>query len=122
MCIRDRSKCELIQTLMRERAPQQLLQKLAEDGHSTPSQVVVFMRQPDEAVLERFFAGDPSCQGSAFKVVHDLTGEGVVLFLRGQADGYVYDAQRASADRMSLGGDAKGAVRKREGVWAASSI
>ncbi|ATB32530.1 hypothetical protein [Melittangium boletus] len=118
----EAGKCELIQTLMREQLPQRLLQGLVEDGHSSPTQVLVFVRKPDDAVLERLFAGDPSCEGPAFKVVREITGESLVLFLQPQGDGYVYDAQRASPERMSLGGEAKGAVRKREGVWAASSI
>jgi len=117
----EAGKCELIQTLMREQLPQRLLQGLEADGHSSPSQVLVFV-QPDDSVLERLFVGDPSCEGPAFKVVREITGESLVLFLQPQGDGYVYDAQRASPERMSLGGEAKGAVRKREGVWAASSI
>ena len=118
----EAGKCELVQALMRERVPQRLLGDMTEEGQSTPAQVLVFVRQPDEAVLERFFAGDPACAGPGFKVVRDITRETLVLFLQPQGEGYVYDAQRAGPDRMSLGGEAKGAVQKREGVWAASSI
>jgi hypothetical protein len=118
----EAGKCDLVQALMREQLPQRLLGDMTEEGHSTPAQVLVFVRQPDEAVLERFFTGDPACGGPDFKVVRDITRETLVLFLQPQGEGYVYDAQRAAPDRMSLGGEAKGAVRKREGVWAASSI
>jgi hypothetical protein len=118
----ETGKCDLVQTLVREQLPQQILSGLVADGHDGPTQVLVFVRGSDENVLERLFSGDPSCGGPNFKVVREITREALVLFLQRQGDGYVYDAQRAGPNRMSLGGPAKGAVMKREGVWAASSI
>ncbi|MET0402737.1 MAG: hypothetical protein ABW123_10055 [Cystobacter sp.] len=117
----DAGKCALVQTLVREQLPRDILSGLESD-HDGPSQVLVFVRGEDEAVLERLFSGDPSCRGSNFKVVQEITREALVLFLERQGAGFVYDAQRAAPDRMSLGGKARGTVTKRSGVWAASSI
>ncbi|ATB38106.1 hypothetical protein CYFUS_003532 [Cystobacter fuscus] len=118
----EATKCELVQTLVREQLPQQILSGLEADGHDGPTQVLVFVQDADENVLERLFSGEPSCGGPNFKVVREITREALVLFLQRQGEGYVYDAQRAGPNRMSLGGKAKGAVMKRSGVWAASSI
>ena len=52
----ETGKCELVQVLMREHVPQQLLAGLAVDGHDGPAQVLVFVRRPEQAMLERLFA------------------------------------------------------------------
>ena len=118
----ESGKCALVQTLVREQEPQRILSGLEADGHDGPTQVLVFVRGPDEDVLERLFSGDPACGGANFKVVREITREAMIIFLQRQGEGFVYDAQRAGPNRMSLGGPAKGAVKKREGIWAASSI
>ncbi|MFY0566107.1 hypothetical protein ACN28E_20000 [Archangium lansingense] len=120
----EASKCELVQTLMREPVTQQLLSGLMADGREGPSQVLVFVRRPEESMLERLFAGeDPSCGGPHYKVVQQITTDAVVLFLQPRVGGYVYDVQRAAPDELSLGGEAKGAVMKSEaGTWVSSSI
>lgn len=120
----EASKCELVQTLMREQVPQQLLAGLVADGRDGPSQVLVFVRRPEEAMLERLFAGDePRCGGPNYRVVQQSTTDAVVLFLQPRVGGYIYDAVRAAPDELSLGGEAKGAVMKSEGgAWVSSSI
>ena len=120
----EASKCELVQALMREHVPQQLLAGLAADGHDGASQVLVFVRRPEQAMLERLFASDePQCGGSNYKVVQAITTEAVVLYLQPRGTGYIYDAQRATPDALSLGGEAKGAMAKDDGgAWVSSSI
>ncbi len=120
----EAGKCELVQTLMRERVPQQLLAGLAADGHDGPSQVLVFVRHPEQALLERLFMSDtPQCGGYNYKVVQQITTEAVVLYLQPRGTGYLYDAQHATPDVLSLGGEAKGAVTKDDGgAWVSSSI
>lgn len=120
----EASKCELVQALMRERVPQQLLAGLAADGHDGPSQVLVFVRRPEQAMLERLFAADePQCGGSNYKVVQAITTEAVVLYLQPRGTGYIYDAQRAAPEELSLGGEAQGAVTRDDGgAWVSSSI
>ncbi len=119
----EAGKCELVQTIMREQVPQQLLSGLDAEGRDGPSQVLVFVRRPEEALLERLFAGEPSCAGSNYKVVQQSTTNAVVLFLQPHGDGYLYDALRAAQNELTLGGEAKGSVIKRDGGgWAASSI
>ncbi len=120
----EATKCELVQTLMREQVPQQLLAGLVADGRDGPSEVLVFVRRPEEAMLERLFMGnEPSCAGPNYRVVQNITSDAVVLFLQPRVGGYIYDAQRAAPDELSLGGEAKGAVMKNEGgAWVSSSI
>ncbi|WP_146209738.1 hypothetical protein [Vitiosangium sp. GDMCC 1.1324] len=120
----EANKCELVRALMRERVPQQILSGLSADGHDGLSQVLVFLRRPEQAMLERLFAADePSCGGTNYKVVQQITTEAVVLFLQPRGTGYIYDAQRATPDALSLGGEAKGAMTKDDGgAWVSSSI
>ncbi len=120
----EAAKCELVQALMREQLPQELLAGLAVDGRDAPSQVLVFVRRPEEAMLERLFVGDePSCGGPNYNVVQSSTTDAVVLFLQPREGGYIYDAQRAAPDQLSLGGEAKGAVMKSSGgAWVSSGI
>ncbi|HYO51577.1 hypothetical protein [Archangium sp.] len=119
----EAGKCELVQTLMREQVPRQLLSGLMADGRDGPVQVLVFVRRPEQAMLERLFEGEPSCGGSNYRVVQQSTTDALVLFLQPRADGYIYDAQRAAPDELSRGGEAKGAVSKRDGGgWVASGI
>jgi hypothetical protein len=119
----EAGKCELVQTLMRERVSQGLLSELAAQGSEGPAQVLVFVRRPDQAMLERLFQGDPTCGGPNYKAVQDITMKAVVVFLQPQANGYVFDAQLAAPNELSLGGEPKGAVMKREGGgWVTSGL
>ncbi len=120
--VEEGAKCELVQTLMRERVPQQLLASLA-NGENTAAQVVVFVRREGEDVLERLFAGEPTCAGPQYKVVQDGTREAVVLFLQPKGTGYVYAAQRAAPGELVLGGEPRGSVNKNDGGgWIASDV
>ena len=118
----ETAKCELVQALMREPAPQRYLAELAATGRDGPAQVLVFLRRPEQNLLERLFAGEPKCGGSTYNVVQDSTMQGLVLFLQPQGDGYVFDVQHSTPDQLSLGGTPKGTLTKRDGGgWAASS-
>jgi hypothetical protein len=118
----EAGKCELVQTLMREPAPQQYLANLAAAGRDGPAQVLVFLRRPEQNLLERLFAGEPNCGGYNYNVVQESTTESLVLFLQPQGDGYAFDVQSAAPDELALGGTPQGMVSKRDGGgWAASS-
>lgn len=120
----ESGKCSLVQTLMRERLPQRILSEIAADGHDGPAQVLVFVRRPQEAMLERLFAGEPTCGGTNYKVVQQSTTEAVVLLLEPQkGGGYAFDAQRAAPDALALEGTLHGTVTQVDGGgWAASSL
>lgn len=118
----EAAKCALVQTLMHERLPQQLLESVS-GGQDVATQVVVYLHRPEEEVLERLFTGDPTCEGPRYKVMRENTREAVVLFLQPKGQGYVYSAQRAAPGQLALGGDAKGTVTKRDdGGWVASDV
>jgi hypothetical protein len=118
----EAGKCELVQTLMREPAPQRYLSQLAAMGRDGPAQVLVFVRRPEQNMLERLFAGEPKCGGYNYNVVQASTTEALVLFLQPEGDGYAFDVRSAAPDELSLGGTPQGTVTKRDGGgWAASS-
>lgn len=118
----EAAKCELVQAIMREPVPQRHLAELAESGRDGPAQVLVFLRRPEQNLLERLFAGEPKCGGYKYNVVQDSTMQAMVLFLQPQGDGYAFDVQSAAPDELSLGGEPKGLLTKRDdGGWAASS-
>lgn len=119
----EAERCELVHTLMREPAVTQQRSALESEGRELPLPVVVFVRDPEEGLLERFFAEDASaCGDSQFRVVRELAREGVVLYLQETPEGYSYDVRRAGPERLSMGGEPQGAVRRNaQGGWVAAT-
>lgn len=119
----ENDKCTLVQTLMHERVPQQLLAGVSHAEDSSAAQVVVYLHRPEDAVLERLFVGEPRCEGPGYSVVQESTREAVVLFLQPRGTGFVYSAQRAAPGQLALGGESKGSVNQRDdGAWVASDV
>jgi hypothetical protein len=117
-------KCLLVQTLLREPVPSRYLEELAASGHEAAVPVMVFVRKPDEGMLERFFAGDtPACGSPAFRVVRQFSQRGLVLYLQENQDGYTYDARRAGPEELSMEGAPQGFVRRAAsgGGWVAAT-
>jgi hypothetical protein len=119
----EQARCELVQTLMREPVPAQRVAELTSEGKELPVQVAVFIRNPEEGMLERFFEGDATvCEDTQFRVVRQLGSQGLVLYLQETPEGYTYDAQRAGPEGLSMGGAPQGIVRRKaEGGWAAAT-
>lgn len=117
----EAEKCQLVQSVLKEPAPAQLIQELASEGREEPTPVVVYVRRPEQSMLERFFVGDePVCGDTSFKVVQDSVLDAVVVYLQEVQDGYAYDARRAGPQELSMEGRPQGLV-KRDGLsWVAS--
>jgi hypothetical protein len=88
-----------------------------------PVQVTVFMRNPEEGLLERLFEGDtPACGGPRFQVVRQLSRQGLVLYLQETPEGYAYASRRAGPEELSMGGEPQGVVRRNaQGGWASAT-
>ena len=116
----EAARCELVHTLLREPAVSQRLSELTNEGSELPVPVVVFMRNPEEGLLERLFEGDsPPCGDSQFQVVRQLSRQGLVLYLQEAPEGYAYDARRGGPEELSMGGEPQGVVRRNaQGGWA----
>lgn len=114
------SKCALVRTLLNEPVPAQHISEFATEGKELPVPVAVFLRKPDQGVLERFFVAEsPDCGDTQFHVVRELGRQGLVLYLQETQDGYSYDARRAGPEELSMGGTPQGKVRRKvEGGWA----
>ena len=117
------ARCSLVRMLMTEPVPSQHITELASEGRELPVPVAVFLRRPEQGVLERFFSRDSSdCGDAQFHVVRQLGRKGLVLYLQETQDGYSYDAQRAGPDELSMGGAPQGVVRRNsQGGWVAAS-
>jgi hypothetical protein len=117
------ARCALVQTLLREPVPAQLILDMTSGGRELPVPVAVFVRKPEEELLERFFVGDsPACGDTHFRVVRQLTREGLVLYLRETPDGYAYDARRAGPEDLSMVEEPQGVVRRNaKGGWVATT-
>ncbi len=117
------ARCELVHTLLREPASAQHLTELTAEGRELPVPVVVFVRKPEEGLLERFFEGDSAeCGDMNFRVAGQLSREGLVLYLQETPDGYTYDARRAGPEELSMEGVPQGVVRRKaEGGWVAAT-
>ncbi|WP_375758082.1 hypothetical protein [Corallococcus exercitus] len=114
-------KCTLLQALMRQPAPAQAIQKFVAEGKEERAPVVVYVRRPEEATLERFFTGEPQCANDSFKVVQENVVDAVVVYLQEVQGGYAYDAQRSSPEHLSMEGRPQGTVRKDGTVWVAGA-
>lgn len=116
-------KCLLVQTLLREPVPSRYVEELTVEGREASVPVMVFVRKPDEGMLERFFAGDtPACSSPSFRVVRQFAQRGLVLYLQETPDGYTYDARRAGPEELSMEGAPQGMVRRASsGGWVAAT-
>jgi hypothetical protein len=109
--------------LLREPVVSQRLAEMTNEGRELPVPVVVFVRKPEEGLLERFFEGDsPACGNEQFRVVRQHAREGLVLYLQESTEGYAYDARRAGPEDLSIAGAPQGIVRRNaQGGWVAAS-
>jgi hypothetical protein len=106
-------KCLLVQTLLREPVPARYVEELAATGREETVPVMVFVRKPDEGMLERYFAGDTTACGSkSFRVVRQFNQRGLVLYLQETPEGYTYDARKTGPDQLSMDGAPQGIVRR----------
>jgi hypothetical protein len=120
----EEEKCALVHTLLQEPVPSQRLQEISEAASQEVSvPVVVFLRDPAEGLLERFFEGDgATCGDNHFHVVRQLGREGLVLYLQETVEGYAYDVRRAGPEQLSMGGEPQGVVRRNaSGGWVAAT-
>jgi len=118
----EEARCELVQTLVREPVVSQRLAQMRNEGRELPVPVTVYLRDPEEGLLERFFESEPSCGNEQFQVVRQLAREGLVLYLQEVPEGYSYDARRAGPEDLSIAGTPQGLVRRTAaGSWAAAS-
>jgi hypothetical protein len=119
----EEEKCTLVETLLREPVPSQRLTEFVSEGQELPVPVVVFVRKPEQGLLERFFAGEsPECGSTEFRVVRQLGRQGLVLYLQETEGGYSYDAQRVGPEELSMGGTPQGVIRRNGGGgWVATS-
>ncbi|QSQ24966.1 hypothetical protein JY651_08520 [Pyxidicoccus parkwayensis] len=117
----EAEKCQLVQSVLKEPEPSQLLQEVASEGREEPAPVVVYIRRPEQSLLERFFVGDePLCGDGTFKVVQDNVLDAVVVYLQEVQDGYAYDAHRAGPQELSMEGKPQGLVKRDGPAWVAS--
>lgn len=114
-------KCTLLQALMRQPAPAQAVQRFVAEGKEAKAPVVVYVRRPEDATLERFFSEGTQCTDATFKVVQENVVDAVVVYLQEVQGGYAYDAQRSSPEHLSMDGRPQGTVRKDGAVWVAGA-
>jgi len=119
----EEEKCALLQMVLREPQPTQEMAAFASEGREPPVPVMVFVRKPDEGLLERFFVGEsPECGDDQFRVVRQLGRQGLVVYLQENESGYSYDARRAGPEELSMAGTPQGVVRRNAGGgWVAAS-
>ncbi|MCP3144756.1 hypothetical protein [Pyxidicoccus xibeiensis] len=117
----EAEKCQLVQSVLKEPGPSQVVREIAAQGREEPTPVVVYVRRPEESMLERFFAGEePLCGDATFKVVQENVLDAVVVYLQEVQDGYAYDARRAGPEDLALEGKPQGLVKRQGPAWVAS--
>ncbi|MBZ4419985.1 hypothetical protein [Myxococcus sp. RHSTA-1-4] len=119
--VEEVEKCQLVRSVLQEPEPARLVKELASDGREEPAPVVVYVRRPEQAMLERFFADDaPLCGDATFKVVQENVLDAVVVYLQEVQDGYAYDAHRAGPQELSMEGKPQGIVKRQGYSWVVS--
>jgi hypothetical protein len=118
----EEGKCELVRTLLREPVPARLLNDFHQAGYTgEPAPVLVYLRRPQESVLERFFEDSPACGDATFRVVQDAAVDAVVVYLESAAEGYTYDARRVGPEELTMGGSPQGLVRRNGEGWVTAT-
>jgi hypothetical protein len=119
--VEEAEKCQLVRSVLQEPEPARLVRELASDGREGPAPVVVYVRRPEQSMLERFFAGEGTgCGDATFKVVQENVLDAVVVYLQEFQDGYAYDARRAGPQELSMEGKPQGWVRRQGPMWVVS--
>ncbi len=119
--VAEAEKCQLLQSVLKEPTPSRLVSELASEGREEPTPVVVYVRRPEESMLERFFAGDePVCGDGTFRVVQENVLDAVVVYLQEVQDGYAWDARRAGPEQLSMEGKPQGVVKRSGPAWVAA--
>ncbi|WP_164019337.1 hypothetical protein [Pyxidicoccus trucidator] len=117
----EAEKCQLVRSVLKEPTPSRLVSELASEGREEPTPVVVYVRRPEESMLERFFEGDePLCGDDTFQVVQENVLDAVVVYLQEVQDGYAYDARRAGPEQLTLEGKPQGLVKRNGPSWVAA--
>ncbi len=102
--------------------PAQLLSELHQtESTGEPAPVLVYLRRPQESVLERFFEDSPACGDATFRVVQDAAVDAVVVYLESAAEGYTYDARRSGPEELSMVGSPQGVVRRAGEGWVTAT-
>ncbi|MBU8899198.1 hypothetical protein DRW03_34080 [Corallococcus sp. H22C18031201] len=111
-------KCELVQTVMHQPSPSLAAQQIVSEGRAGQVPVVVYVRHPDQSMLERFFQGEPQCGDPTFRVVQENVVDAVVVYLQEVQGGYAYDARRASPEQLTAeAGKPQGTLKRRGASW-----
>jgi hypothetical protein len=120
--VAEAEKCQLVQSVLKEPTASKLVQELTSEGREEPAPVVVYVRRPEEAMLERFFEGErPLCGDGTFQVVQENVLDAVVVYLHEVQDGYAYDVRRAGPEELSMEGTPQGAVKRAGAAWVSSA-
>ncbi|WP_342374720.1 hypothetical protein NVS55_25690 [Myxococcus stipitatus] len=119
----EADKCSLVQSVLKEPTPSRMVEEIASLGRNEPTPVRVYVRRPEQAMLERFFEGDePHCGDATFKVVQESVLDAVVVYLQEvQEGGYAYDARRSGPDELTLEGQPQGTLRRAGPAWVAGT-
>ncbi|TQF09884.1 hypothetical protein FJV41_42325 [Myxococcus llanfairpwllgwyngyllgogerychwyrndrobwllllantysiliogogogochensis] len=116
----EAEKCSLIQSVLKEPTPSRVVEEIAAQGRHEPTPVRVYVRRPEQSMLERFFEGDePRCGDATFKVVQESVLDAVVVYLQEVREGYAYDARRSGPDELTLEGTPQGTLKRAGPQWVA---
>lgn len=120
--VAEAEKCQLVQSVLKEPAPSKLVQEIASQGREEPAPVVVYVRRPEESMLERFFEDErPMCGDGTFQVVQENVLDAVVMYLQEVEGGYAYDVRRAGPEQLTMEGTPQGSVKRAGTAWVSSA-
>jgi hypothetical protein len=120
--VAEAEKCQLVQSVLKESVPSKLVQEIASEGREEPAPVVVYVRRPEQSMLERFFEEDqPLCGDGTFQVVQASVLDAVVVYLQEVQDGYAFDVRRAGPEELSMDGTPQGTVKRAGAAWVSSA-
>ncbi len=120
--VAEAEKCQLVQSVLKEPTASKLVQELASEGREEPAPVVVYVRRPEQSMLERFFEGErPFCGDGTFQVVQENVLDAVVMYLQEVDGGYAYDVRRAGPEELTMDGTPQGTVKRAGPAWVSSA-
>ena len=117
----DRDRCALVQAVMAEPTSRALLEAL-QPRFEGPVPLAVYVRRPEEGMLERFLIQELACATAEFRIVARAPARALLLYLADAPQGFTFALEQGSPEDLALEGDPQGRVVRAGSGWRVTGL